>query len=294
MIKIVKIRVQISLISVIIIKYVYWRDGMKDIELTDYTIESQKISMNCDGYKLAVMSDLHSNSYGIDLHRLNRMIKKANPDAVLVAGDMINDTLHDNPCQAVNYLAALSGHFPVFYALGNHEYRLKTETDIFGDRYYTIREHLTNKGVVFLEDETVYLDKDDSSIALSGVEIDSAFYDCFRTPGMGKSLMRRHLGQADRNKLNILIAHNPDYFDRYAEWGADIVISGHIHGGIIRIPGVGGLVSPRFTLFPKYDSGMYFHNDSMMLVSRGLGSHTINVRINNAPELAVLNILPAI
>lgn len=267
---------------------------MKDVVMTDYTIESEKISAGFQGFRFAVLCDLHSNSYGIDLHSLNRMIKKAGPDAVLVAGDMFNASVWDNPCQVINYLAALAGHFPVFFAPGNHEYRMKLYTDTYGDRYYAIRNYLSEKGVVFLEDETVILDKDDATVALSGVEIDAAFYGRFNHPKMGKSLIGRHLGPADTDRLNILIAHNPDYFVRYADWGADIVVSGHVHGGIVRIPGVGGLISPNISLFPRYDSGMYFHNNSMMLVSRGLGTHTVNVRINNAPELAILNIIPAV
>lgn len=267
---------------------------MKNVVVTDYTIESEKLPAGFSGFRFAVMCDLHSNSYGIDLHALNRMVNKIKPDAVLVAGDMFNGSVRDNPCRVANYLASLSGHFPVFYALGNHEYRMKLYTDIYGDRYYTIRDYLSDKGVVFLEDETVILEKDEAAVALSGVEIDAAFYERINHPKMGKSLMDRHLGPADADRLNILIAHNPDYFDRYAEWGADIVVSGHIHGGMVRIPGVGGLISPNLRPLPKYDSGMYFHENSMMLVSRGLGAHTVNVRVNNTPELAVLNIIPAV
>ena len=267
---------------------------MKDIVMTDYTIESEKIPCGSNGFKFVVMSDLHSNSYGIDLHKLNRMVIEVNPDAVLLAGDMFNGSVKDNPCRVINYLTALAGHYPVFFGLGNHEYRMKLYTDTYGERYYTIREHLSAKGVVFLEDETVFLEKGDASVALSGVEIDAAFYGRFSPVKMGKSCIGSHLGPADRDRLNILIAHNPEYFRNYAEWGADIVISGHVHGGMVRIPGIGGLISPDLTPFPRYDSGMYSHNHSMMLVGRGLGMHTINVRVNNTPELAVLNVVPTV
>ena len=87
------------------------------------------------------------------------------------------------------------------------------------------------------------------------------------------------------------LTNNPEYFNRYAEWGADLVISGHLHGGMVRIPGLGGMMSPKFKLMPEYDYGMFEYGDSMMLVSRGLGAHTIKVRINNNPELVNLKIL---
>ena len=265
---------------------------MKDIELTKYTVETEKLPLDFNGYKFIVLSDLHSNSYGINLHKLNEIIKKENPDAVLVTGDMFNDHLKDSPMDVANYLSILARHYPVFYSLGNHEYKMKIENDIFCDRYYELREYLSEAGVVFLEDETVTLEKDNASVRLSGVQIDMAFYGRINAPVMGKGLMDMHLGMADISTYNILLEHNPDYFNRYAGWGADLVLSGHIHGGMVRIPKFGGVFSPKFIKRPKYDCGMYHYEDSLMVVSRGLGTHTINVRINNRPEVVCVNLVP--
>lgn len=91
-----------------------------------------------------------------------------------------------------------------------------------------------NNGICFLEDETVYLDKGTERIALSGVSIDEVFYN-FNHPVMGSGLMEKHLGVADRKMFNLLLAHNPEYFINYAKWGADLTLSGHVHGGIVRI-----------------------------------------------------------
>lgn len=264
---------------------------MKRIDVTRYTIESDKIK-NKKGFKFVLLSDLHSNTYGIDLHHVNRIIASEKPDAVLCAGDMFNRSLKDKPEDVINYLKVLAKHFPVFYGIGNHEYDLMLDVETEGDRYYNIREYLSEAGVNFLEDETVYLDKGEDRIALSGIMIDSAFYKRKGAPKMGSGLVDMHLGQADKELYNLLIAHNPDYFNNYADWGADLVVSGHIHGGIVRVLGLGGLISPRVTLFPKYDGGMYYHVDSVMMVSRGLGAHTINFRFNNNPEVVVLKIMP--
>ncbi len=264
---------------------------MKKIDFTEYTIETDKLPEGFPGFKFIVMCDLHSNDYGIDLHYINHIIKKSAPDAILIAGDMFNGSVRDNPADVINYLATLAGHFPVFFALGNHEYRMKLYEDTYGSRFYDIRDYLTEAGVVFLEDETIILDKDDAKTALSGVEIDSVFYGRFKKTAMGSGLMDKHLGLADRSMYNILLAHNPEYFTNYADWGADLTISGHFHGGMVRIPGIGGLVSPRLSLIPQYDCGMYFHNDSLMLLGRGLGAHSPKIRINNRPELIQLKIL---
>ena len=99
------------------------------------------------------------------------------------------------------------------------------------------------------------------------------------------------LGEPNKNTFNILLAHHPDYFQAYADWGADLVLSGHLHGGMIRLPGVGGVISPGWRLFPRYDHGLYMMRDKKMIVSAGLASHTIKLRVNNPPELAVIDIL---
>lgn len=263
---------------------------MKRIDVTRYSVETEKIT-NSKGYKFIVLSDLHSNSYGIDLHYLNRIIDSEKPDAVLIAGDMVNRSRRDKPEDVLNYLKTLAKHYPVFYSLGNHEYEIMLDEERFGDRYFDMRDSLSEAGVNFLEDETVYLEKGDDCIALSGLAIDSAFYKRKGAPAMGSGLVDMHIGSCNDQYYNILLAHNPDFFDNYARWGADMVMSGHVHGGIIRLLGLGGLISPKVTLFPKYDGGMYYNRDSIMLVSRGLGTHSINFRFNNNPEVLVVKIL---
>ena len=101
------------------------------------------------------------------------------------------------------------------------------------------------------------------------------------------------LGRTKTEKYEILLAHNPDYFPEYAGWGADLVLSGHVHGGMMRLPLIGGVVSPAFKFFPKYDGGMFRIGKSVMILSRGLGMHTIPVRIFNPGELVYLKLCPA-
>lgn len=263
---------------------------MRDFQVTHYSVKSEKISAESGGFTFAVISDLHSNSYGIDLHRLNREIDAVKPDAVLLTGDIFNRSYKEQPSDTLKYLVTLAKHFPVFYGIGNHEYDMKIEPEEYGYKYQTIKEYLEGSGIVFLEDETVFLEKGNDRIALSGVMIDSVFYKR-NAPVMGSGLMDMHLGMPDTENFNLLLAHNPDYFRNYSEWGADLVLSGHLHGGTIRFPNKGGLISPRFKIFPEYDGGIYKNRKSTMIVSRGMGAHTVKLRINNKPELIILKVL---
>ncbi len=264
---------------------------MKKIDVTEYTITTDKFPKSFTGYKFIVLSDLHSNDYRINLHKVNDIIKDEKPDAVLIAGDMINGKAKEDISDTANYLIALAKNFPVFYANGNHEYRLKLHADVYGEKYYEYRDFLTEAGVVFLEDETVFLEKDDTRLALSGLEIDSVFYGKF-PPVMGDGLIYKHLGDPAESSFNLLIAHNPDYFMNYAKWGADLIVAGHVHGGIIRLPKLGGVIATNsLKPFPYFDGGLYEYENSSMVVGRGIGTHTINIRINNHPEVVVLKIL---
>ena len=127
-------------------------------------------------------------------------------------------------------------------------------------------------------------------MTIYGSEIDKYFYKRFTIPEMDSEYLTRLLGSPDPGTYTILLAHNPDYFPRYAGWGADLVLAGHIHGGIVRIPFWGkGLLSPNVRFFPRYDGGVYREGDSTMILSRGLGIHTIPFRLFNPAEVIVID-----
>ncbi len=263
---------------------------MRKFDITEYLIRTGKITDNVNGFKFLLISDLHSNDYGINLHEIVDVIKKEQPDAILLAGDIINRKISDKVLTIIKFISAVARRYKVYYALGNHEYNLKINEEEYGNFYQEYRNVLADAGVVFLEDDTVFIEKNNDKIAISGVEIDSVFYRKI-PPVMGSGLMDKHLGNADTDVFQILMAHNPDYFEEYAGWGADLVVSGHLHGGTIRIPKLGGIMGTNFEVLPKYDAGCYRIGSSRMIVSRGLGAHTIPVRINNKPELVIIKIL---
>ncbi len=127
-------------------------------------------------------------------------------------------------------------------------------------------------------------------IAVYGLEMDKFYYKRFRIPSMAPAYLEGILGEPMGGYYNILLAHNPDFFPRYAAWGADLVLSGHVHGGVARVPFWGkGIISPGYRLFPRYDGGIFREGKSVMVLSRGLGMHTIPVRLFNPGELWVVD-----
>ena len=127
-------------------------------------------------------------------------------------------------------------------------------------------------------------------MVIYGFELEEFYYQKFCWADFQEEELERILGKPDEEYYNILLAHNPVYFHAYAQWGADLTVSGHLHGGIIRIPGIGGVITPQARLFPRYDAGHFRWKGRDLVVSRGLGTHTINLRIFNPPELSVIRL----
>lgn len=188
---------------------------------------------------------------------------------------------------SLDLLRSLAARYPVYYGNGNHENRMNRERDVYGDRYDIYVEELKKMGVVYLPDTSVDIYPD---IRISGVDLEERFYKKFSRAQMEKGYLEKRLGKAHTEKFQILLAHSPLFLDVYAAWGADLVLSGHFHGGTIRIPGLGGLMTPQFQFFKDCCGGLLKENLTSMIVSRGLGTHSINIRLNNKPELVVIHL----
>ena len=134
---------------------------------------------------------------------------------------------------------------------------------------------------------------EETNIRVTGLCLDLGFFKKVVKANMEDDYLDNLLGRvntAEKEHYQILIAHNPIYFKNYADWGADLALSGHVHGGIIRLPLLGGVISPAIALFPKYDAGKYEKDGSTMILSRGLGTHTIHVRMFNPGEVSVIKL----
>ena len=184
----------------------------------------------------------------------------------------------------------LAARYKIYYGMGNHEYRLGLYPEDYPGMYEGYLSGLRHAGIEPLINETACLPE--WNIAVCGAQIDKSYFRHFRRKPMEASYLSGILGEPREDMFQLLIAHNPVYFDAYAAWGADLVVAGHVHGGIMRLPVLGGVLSPTLTLFPKYDGGIFHEKQSTMILSRGLSSHTPPVRIFNPGELIVIRLKP--
>lgn len=253
--------------------------------IREYTCTSEKLRR--DG-TFVLLSDLHGKSFGKDNEKLERAIEELAPDAILVAGDMYTADKKEDYKKTAGFVSRLAARYPLYYANGNHEHKTRLFPEAFGDRYESFRKEIVEAGAVTLVNEKVSLPV--FGIELYGAELDRGYYGKFRRKQMPETYLSHLLGNASPYSFNLLIAHNPDYFPEYAGWGADLVVAGHVHGGLVRLPVFGGVVSPTLRLFPRYDGGEFKEEKSRMILGRGLGTHTLPIRIFNPGELVVIHL----
>ena len=253
-----------------------------------YTFSDPRIKKK---QKAVMISDLHNKKYGKDNEVLLEAIRNQHPDYILVAGDLMIAEKKGKLDTAISFVTQLKKEFTVYYGNGNHEHRLEFARSTYGDMADRYEEALSKIGLKRLINERVNLPEEGVSIV--GSQIDRIFYKKFRVQVMAPQYLDHIMGKPEKELFTILIAHNPDYFPVYEKWGADLVLSGHVHGGIARVPFWGkGILSPRLVLFPKYDGGLFRIGKSSMVVSRGLGMHTLHMRFWNPGELVVLELNP--
>lgn len=241
-------------------------------------------------YRFVVLSDLHNKQFGKENEKLLQAIKKVNPDGILIAGDMITAKVGQNIEPTLHFIRNLAKEFPVYYGQGNHEYRMELYPDTYGDMLKFFQEGLRECGLEIMKN--CHADLPEYGITVYGASIERKFYQRFKTLPMNAGYMKELIGEPKKGCFNILLAHNPDYYPQYDGWGADLVLSGHVHGGLMRLPLLGGVVSPAIRLFPKYDGGLFEGKNGKMILSRGLGTHTLPIRIFNPGELIVVELEP--
>lgn len=264
--------------------------------ITKYQVNSEKLPPSLEHTGFVVLADLHNRTFGTDNHRLVKRIHSLKPDFIIVAGDMINKRSSCYPSQAYTLLEQLADQYKIFYAYGNHEQRMEqygkaslsertNEESAYYHTWIEFKNRLRKLGVFFLDNESITMEWKGEKLRISGVSINSEYFGFQTQKEMEYNYLPSLIGESSRDNYQLLIAHNPLYIKNYAEWGADLVLSGHLHGGMMRLPWIGGVLSPQAKFFPKYDAGKYNYQKSQLIVSRGLGSHSIMPRIFNIPEL---------
>ncbi len=237
---------------------------------------------------LVFLTDLHDKEFGEANVRLFDAVAAVRPDGILIGGD----TMVVKPGRASlestkTLLAGLAAICPVYYGNGNHEQRLRREWDTYGGLYRDFRRLLKRYGVKYLSDSSAELGED---IRISGLDIAEKYYRDFTPESMRKSYVRKHLGRASRERYQILLAHSPLFFQAYKNWGADLTLAGHFHGGTIRIPWLGGVMTPQYQFFMPCCAGTFEQEGRYLIVGRGLGTHSVNIRFCNKPQVVVLRL----
>lgn len=256
------------------------------LSVVHYRVETDK---KIEGERRFVfLSDLHENSFGKNNRILVENIENLSPDAVLIGGDL--PVVKKELCflQTLNLLEQLTEKFPVYYANGNHELRMKRNRHKYGNAYCFFHRQLEEMGVIYLSDQKADFDQD---IEIFGVDLDDRFFKRGKTTKMDGEYLRKKLGNCSKEKFSILLPHSPLYFGAYAEFGADLTLAGHFHGGTIRLPGNIGLMTPQYHFFSQYVVGLKQRGKQKMIISAGLGTHSVNLRLNNQPQLVVIDIV---
>lgn len=269
----------LSTVLVSLIIWIVW--GNTALELNAYTITSSKLPKNFDGYRIAHVSDLHNTQMGKDSEKLLTMLREAEPDIIAFTGDLI-DSRNTNVDIALQFVQEAVKVAPCYYVTGNHEARV--------NEYNELKNGLESVGVIVLEDDSVKLSIDGESVTLLGVN-DPSFQTDYLF-GDSETIMRSKLAELneDEDDFTILLSHRPELFDIYVEHDIDLILSGHAHGGQFRIPFIGGVMAPNQGFFPEFDSGIYTDGNTNMLVSRGVGNSILPFRINNRPEVLVIEL----
>lgn len=258
------------------------------IEVSKKEMITNQLSESIEELKIIHLTDLHGKDLGNNNKKIVTAINQEKPDFIIMTGDMINST-DDDGSATIALLKSLNNQYPVYYAYGNHDLYCRLNTPDVFEAYIN---QVAETGCFILDDEMLIFEKNGEDIGIYGLS-SIPYHKTVRKNKVSKdqftaTFIEAQLGAASKERLDILLAHDPTWFQEYSDWKADLVFSGHIHGGAIRLPYIGGIISPNRTLFPKYDSGVYQKNDSILHVSRGIGTSVERIRIFNRPEVAVI------
>ena len=250
------------------------------VQTTHTVAELSGLPAGFDGCRIAHLSDLHGHEYGEDSRELVERVAREDPDLIVITGDLIDQKSQLDMVPAL--ARGLSAVAPTYYVTGNHEWALGSKT------VKELKALLGESGVTVLSNRWEAVERNGDRLALAGVDDPNGYADQ-TTP----EELYAWIQEDSPGLFTLLLAHRNDRFPQYAAAGYGFVLSGHGHGGIVRLPFLGGLIGTNRRLFPQWTSGLYAQGDSVLFVSRGLGNNTVpfqGFRIFNRPELAVVTL----
>ena len=267
---------------------------------------------NDDSVKLVFISDFHDKKYKNDYSEILNKILSINPDYIVLGGDFVDFSVFQGKFNKVKYKNSIKfienlSEFindkekennynlkSIYFAFGNHELRLKKRIDNINlvSSYNEFIKCLTDNNIKILDNNTYDLT---DNVTISGISLYDGYYKGLLkrksiNKHIDKSLIDKYFKNLDKNKYNIMVFHKPDYCEDFIDYGFDLVLSGHNHGGLINFPIVGPIFSPELKLFPKYNVGLYTYKNKNVIVSSGIGEHFIKIRVNNIPEICDIRI----
>ncbi|MBT3318858.1 MAG: metallophosphoesterase [Clostridia bacterium] len=255
-----------------------------EIVVKHYVVNSDKVS-NGNSVRIVVIADLHSTYYGENQQDIIAKIKEQNPDIIALVGDIVDDNRSESG--AIEFLEGIRGICPTYYVLGNHE--------VWSGQWEHIKEMVASYGIIVLTNESETITINGIELCIGGVDDPEVFEystdEQIRAMSSDEEMLDAFVS-LNHNTYNILLAHRPERFEMYQKYGFDLVLSGHAHGGQVRIPGlINGIMAPDQGLFPKYAGGKYVENSQTMIVSRGFGLDERMPRLFNPPEVVVVDIV---
>lgn len=254
-------------------------DSYINIDVSHYEIKSDKLNQKYNNYKIMLLTDLHNRDI---TEKLVKIVNEENPNIIVMSGDMINEKV-DGFDNFFNLCEELKDK-TVYYVFGNHEENMSDEKQ---NEFIEKIKEKTN--VILLNNDKVELD---DSFTIYGFSHQVKYYLASTKEKIDLNYIEERIGKIDINNFNLLISHDPLLYNLYSEYGFDMVLSGHLHGGIINIPFVGGLLSPDFTFFPKYYKGVNKIGNTNLVISRGLGyGYMIPIRVFNRGEVVIINLM---
>ncbi len=270
-------RVLLFLIFILFcVGFFHWSNH--SLQVQRFTFTSPRLPAGFDGCVIVQLSDLHGALFGEDNRDLLKVVAKERPDYIFLTGDLLDQYRATPHSYAASLGGALADIAPTYFVTGNHEWALP---DVPG-----LKRALEVAGVQVLTNEYTVLARDGDNAVLAGIDDPNGYADQ-KTP----EEVAEEVRAAFADPFWILLAHRNNYFeDAYCRLGADLVISGHGHGGLVRLPFTDGLVSVERTFFPSYTAGFYQAGGADLFVSRGLGNSGRTFRLFNRPQVAVLTL----
>ncbi|WP_028562938.1 metallophosphoesterase [Paenibacillus pinihumi] len=252
------------------------------LTVTNFNISSAKLPKGAENYTIVQLSDLHSKSFGNGQQRLVSKVQTQHPNLIVITGDLVDSKRYDEET-SLTLMKELTQLAPVYFVTGNHEW--------WSGRYEELEKKLELLGVHVLRNRSEMIQLGEGSFRIIGIDDPAIERMSYDEQDLVASELRSSLeGDEESKDFMLLLSHRPELFPVYEKYGMDLVLSGHAHGGQVRLPFIGGLVAPNQGFLPKYDAGQYTGEGTTMIVSRGLGNSIIPQRLFNRPEIVVIKL----